>query len=349
MAVYNGEKYLRESMDSVFEQDFQDYEFIIIDDCSTDNSSKIIHEYKDKRIKYFKNSTNIGQTKSLNRGLRKSCGRYIARIDADDLFLTRKLTKQYKYMELNPGVSACGTASKKIDESGNKIGLRLPPTTNHEICSAMLYRSAMIHVSILIRSKSIKSLGGYDEKYPICADYDLWCRMIINNMKLANLPEVLTCHRQYIGSLGSRTYLDKSVLELTEIMSNYWSKFLNHEIPKSELMEISLIRWPKSDLTPDKMCRAFENITDARRLADVDWHYFDSVSVDTYKLLLWGLRERNQYRRTNKQEVHYLRIYYNLIKDYVRKPSIIIIIVIALLSELIPVKFIHYMKKYFSS
>ena len=99
MSVYNGEKYLREAIDSILNQTFTNFEFIIIDDASTDDSNAIIKKYTDKRIKLVENPQNMGLTKSLNRGLKISLGKYIARLDSDDLAFPNRLKEQYEFME----------------------------------------------------------------------------------------------------------------------------------------------------------------------------------------------------------------------------------------------------------
>ena len=119
MAVYNGEEYLYSSINSVLNQTFSDFELVIIDDCSNDKTYNIINDFKDSRIVYSRNIKNIGQTPSLNIGVKLSKGKYIARIDADDLYIDNKLEKQFYFMEKNPEITVCGTQSKCIDENGN--------------------------------------------------------------------------------------------------------------------------------------------------------------------------------------------------------------------------------------
>ncbi|HXK49687.1 MAG TPA: glycosyltransferase family 2 protein, partial [Clostridiales bacterium] len=106
MSVYNSEQYLQESIDSILDQTFNDFEFIITDDCSTDGSFEIIKSYAmlDKRIKYFRNSENIGLTKSLNLMLDIAKGKYIARMDSDDISMPDRFSKQFDFMENNPEI-----------------------------------------------------------------------------------------------------------------------------------------------------------------------------------------------------------------------------------------------------
>ena len=290
MAVFNGEPYLHDSIASVLDQDFIDFEFIIIDDCSTDNTAKIISTFGDKRIKYYKNEDNVGQTKSLNLGLYKSNSKYVARIDADDLFKPSKLSTQYKYMEKHPDIAACGTGSVKINDVGEKVGIRISPTSHEEITFTMLYRSPMIHVSILMRRECIISLNGYNEKYPICADYDLWSRLIRNGFQLANIPDTLTSHRLLQDSTGNVDFLEKTSDEAIEIIQNYWLKYFKISITKDQCRNIILFRRPDSGQTLAGLCDAFKLILDARgKNKNGNNRYLDKINIDLNKLLIWSI------------------------------------------------------------
>ena len=186
MAVYNGEDYIKLAIDSVLSQSFTDYEFIIVDDCSTDSTEKIILSYKDTRIKYLRNKVNVGQTPSLNIGLQSAQGEYIARIDADDIYLPGKLQKQFNFMEKNSNVAVCGTNGLKIDENGKVIGTFKVPQKPKEILFNIYYGSPLIHVSVLMRRSVIIENGPYDENFPYCADFALWSNLLKKQYQIAN-------------------------------------------------------------------------------------------------------------------------------------------------------------------
>ena len=133
MAVYNGEDYIELAIDSVLSQSFTNYEFIIVDDCSTDTTPDIILSIQDRRIQYIRNRKNLGQTPSLNIGLQSAQGEYIARIDADDIYLPGKLQKQFNFMENNNNVAVCGTNGLKIDDNGEIIGTHSVPQKSKDI------------------------------------------------------------------------------------------------------------------------------------------------------------------------------------------------------------------------
>ena len=195
MSVYNGERYLRESVDSIHNQTYTDFEFIIIDDGSTDSTQSIIDEYaaKDKRIITMQNNQRIHLTKSLNLGLKKARGIYIARQDADDISLPERLKTQIEYMEKNSEVGILGTSAEYIDGIGKHIKISLKQTNRNIIGWELLFHNPLIHSSVIFKSELVRSLGGYDEGFLRSQDYALWSKCssftIINK-----LPNILLKH-----------------------------------------------------------------------------------------------------------------------------------------------------------
>ena len=132
MSVYNGEKYLREAIESILNQTFTDFEFLIVNDGSTDSSLEIILSYPDERIRVIRNDRNIGLTKSLNKALQQAKGEYIARQDADDISLQNRFEEQLIYLEKHPEVALLGTSAYKIDERGEILAKVIVPTEEDE-------------------------------------------------------------------------------------------------------------------------------------------------------------------------------------------------------------------------
>ena len=198
MAVYNGEKYLRHAIDSLLAQTFTDFEFIIVDDGSTDATSQIIQGYDDERIRFIQNEENIGLTRSLNKGLALAGGEYIARMDGDDVSLPDRLAKQVAFMEANHEVGACGTWARDIDQAGKVIRNR-EALTGDDLDSFYWRVSPLIHPTVMFRFTP--SLGPwYDETVPVAQDYDLWLR-IRAEQRLSNLPEYLLLYRVHEESI----------------------------------------------------------------------------------------------------------------------------------------------------
>ncbi|NQV00083.1 MAG: glycosyltransferase [Parcubacteria group bacterium] len=195
MSVYDGERYLAESIESILNQTFSDLEFIIIDDGSIGNSLNIIKEYqrKDSRIKIIINKTNIGLTKSLNRGIKLAQGRYIARQDTDDVSLPQRLAKQYSFLEKNKDILLCGTNFDYIDERGNVLQRKsdIFPTSFNSLKKILPTKNCLIHASITFRNNDIY----YRDKFYYAQDYDLYLNIISQKCKISNLPNKLVLYR----------------------------------------------------------------------------------------------------------------------------------------------------------
>ena len=193
MSVYNGERYLREAVDSILAQTFEDFEFIIIDDGSTDSTRAILESYDDPRI-VIMHHENIGLTKSLNRGLAMARGELIARMDADDVSKPERFEKQVEFMEAHPEVGVLGIVSNVIDEDGKMLYRWKLPVTHRAIMGRMLSGNPMVHSSLIFRAPLLKSLGGYNEEMELAQDYELLLRLT-EVAELSNLPECLHRYR----------------------------------------------------------------------------------------------------------------------------------------------------------
>ena len=199
MSVHNGEKYLRDAIESILGQTFTDFEFIVIDDSSSDGSSEIVAAYTDQRIRFIRNEQNIGLTRSLNKGLELAGGAYIARMDSDDVSLPERLAKQVAFMDANLEVGACGTWALDIDEAGHTIGQR--ETLVGDQLDNFYWRTSLIHSSSIFRFSQTHG-PWYDPVMPVSQDYDLWLR-IRAQLKLSNLSEHLLLYRVHPKSITS--------------------------------------------------------------------------------------------------------------------------------------------------
>lgn len=190
LPVYNSEKYLDESISSILNQTFKNIELIIINDGSKDNSLKIIKKYadKDKRIKLINNSKNIGLAASLNKAIEKSQGKYIARMDADDVSFPERLKIQFNYLESNLDVFLCSGSAIIIDENGQEIGKQIPPKVASQLLPIQNY---FIHPSYLFRNQGIK----YRDKFFRAEDYDFLLRLLSEKKKMITLDEILLKYR----------------------------------------------------------------------------------------------------------------------------------------------------------
>lgn len=191
MPVYNTEKYLRQSINSILNQTFPDFEYIIIDDYSTDNSLDIINSYSDRRIKVIKNQKHLGVAASANIGFALAKGKYIVRMDADDISLPERLFQQCKYMEKHPKVDLCGSSIRLI--GSQKIWKY--PSGHERIKCRLLFNSPFAQPSLIFRKSTFeKNSLRYNDSFIRGEDYDLWARSI-DKIKCSNIPRVLLFYR----------------------------------------------------------------------------------------------------------------------------------------------------------
>jgi len=192
MPVYNSEKYLKESIGSILNQTFKDFEFIIINDASTDNSLNVIKSYKDKRIKLITNNKNLGVSKTRNIGLDLSSGKYIAVMDSDDISLLDRLRLQFDYLERQKHIFLLGGSAIFIDEDGKEIR-RFRKYDNFRMLAWRLPKSCgIIHSSVMFRNE--KNIF-YSEIYPSSEDYNLYLDLLVKGKNLTNMPQFLIKYR----------------------------------------------------------------------------------------------------------------------------------------------------------
>lgn len=204
MPVYNGEKYLKEAIESILSQTFRDFEFLIIDDGSTDKSAEIIASFNDTRIRLERNEINLGLIKTLNKGLKMSKGKYIARMDCDDVSLPKRLSAQASFMENNHEVGVCGSWTKVIGLRKNFVNKY--PESHKEIQAYLLFNTPFAHPTVIIRKEIIEKYKlEYNENYKHAEDYELWSR-IIKNTKVSNIKKVLFHYRMHPESISKKNY-----------------------------------------------------------------------------------------------------------------------------------------------
>lgn len=192
MPVYNGEKYLREAIQSILTQTFTDFEFLIINDGSTDKSLEIIKSFHDVRIRLVSNEINLKLIATLNKGLDLAQGKYVARMDSDDVSLPTRLQKQVDFMEKNTDTGVCGSWIKYIGEEQGECRF---PTDSSDIMAHMFFDSVLAHPSVIMRKEmlDINKLR-YDPEHLYVEDFGLWqrCSEFFN---ISNMPEVLLHYR----------------------------------------------------------------------------------------------------------------------------------------------------------
>lgn len=216
MPVYNGEKYLKEAIGSILGQTYRDYDFVIINDGSTDGSVKVIQAYSDERIRLIHNEKNMGLPATLNRGIELATGEYILRMDSDDISLPTRIEKQVRFMDSYPEVGVCGTWIKYIGVPHRpwRSTIYKYPIKHRDIKSRLLFSSNFTHPSVIMRKNLLERFQlRYDPEHYDAEDYGLWQKCSFY-LLFANIPEVLYLYRVVPGSItqsknnrGSKTAL----------------------------------------------------------------------------------------------------------------------------------------------
>jgi glycosyltransferase involved in cell wall biosynthesis len=232
MPVYNTAIYLKEAIESILNQTFVDFEFIIIDDCSTDNSLEIIKSYKDPRIVLIENNVNKGYVYGLNYAISISKGEFIARMDSDDISEINRLQIQYSFMLNNEGVLVCGTNIKII---GTSEIIKFPKEHN-DIKKGLLTKNIVAHPSVMAKKRLLlfRETGTYLENLMPAEDYELWTRLIfLGKFHNIQLPLVLyRKHENQISNSKSDVQYENFKLINRKYILKYCNELSNVEIKK---------------------------------------------------------------------------------------------------------------------
>jgi glycosyltransferase involved in cell wall biosynthesis len=231
MPVFNSDKYLRESIDSTIHQTFSNFELIIINDGSEDDSEKIIKSFADARIRYIKHPENKGLIYTRNEALRLSNGQYIAFLDSDDIAIPQRIERQVAFLESNPDFGMVGSWVKTIDENGIVINNCIKHTAKPEVIPViLLFKNYFTTSSVMVR-KSCLPDAPFDQDFPIAEDYNLWIK-IAERSKVWNLQEVLTCYRLHNENIHKQLYQkmrELDMLQLTRQLSKFKINFAEEE------------------------------------------------------------------------------------------------------------------------
>lgn len=214
--AYNTEKYIRTAIESILNQSYEDFELIIIDDKSSDNTKKIIESYalKDSRVIAVSNKDNLKISATLNKGLAMARGRYIARMDADDKSLPLRLEKQFQFLESNRDVVLVGASINVCDSDLKKINVRRYNVNNESIRKNIFRYGQFCHPVVMLRADAIRAAGGYNTNLYDAEDYDLFFRLG-NQGSMANLDDVLLNYRT------SKTSVSASRAKRQELLTLY--------------------------------------------------------------------------------------------------------------------------------
>jgi glycosyltransferase involved in cell wall biosynthesis len=237
MPVYNGERYLATAIESILNQTFADFEFIIVDDGSTDGTAAILADYqqRDERIQVYRQE-NQGIVASLNRGLELAQGKYIARMDSDDVSLPERLAKQVDFLEAHPDIGVLGTWVKIMDSSGSTSDTWQFPAQHGVLGWCLCFTCPIMHPTVMMRRQIVEQAGGYSSDMVHAEDYDLW-RRLSGVTRLSNLPDVLLQLRLHEANV-SRVYTSEQRRNSVRISSLMISHILNEEVPVSTVQRL---------------------------------------------------------------------------------------------------------------
>ena len=293
MPVYNGDKYLKEAVDSILNQTFSDFEFIIIDDGSTDNTEQIIKSYDDKRILYIKNEQNLGVAESLNKGLDMAKGEYIARMDADDISLPERFEKQLQYMERHKNIAVCGSSIECFGAVKNKRSTA--PCGKKKIRLSLLIKSGVFHPTVIMRRSIIeKEHYRYNAYYDKVEDFELWTRVAVK-YRINNIKEVLLRYRIHSNQV-TRNYTEEHKNCLLKVRQKFLHT-LGAELTDDEIRALNdcFIEEINYDEQTESLISALKKIIDVNRKSK----FFDESLLRKHfsKIVLRSARMQNIYSK----------------------------------------------------
>lgn len=303
MSVYNAERYLAEALSSILQQTYTNFEFIIVNDGSMDNSLSIIRSFQDNRIELIDNQGNKGLIYSLNTAFKKANGKYIVRMDADDISFPDRIETQIRFMEENPQIGVCSCNYLQFSESESKMYRAL---TNHdEIFSFMLFNCSVVHPTLVIRKDIInKQQVVFDEKFKHAEDYELWSRLLFD-CRFSSVDQVLLKYRLHAHQV-STVYKTDQHANANKIRENMLMKagfsFTADELQVFCRLGNSLLITNYKDLT---LLETFLNklIDQNNRLKIVSPSVFERVIkkhwLDACGLTTLGLKAYFHYLRSN--------------------------------------------------
>ena len=226
MSVYNGETYIEEAIESIIGQTYKNWELIVINDCSTDSTGEILASFalRDERIKVHTNEVNLKLPASLNKAISLSAGKYIARMDADDICLPDRLEKQFKFMEEHTDVdlSSCRfmTVKNGVYASGGAGGR----CDNEALRALLLVSNPLLHPGVIAKAEVMKKYN-YDTTHTCTEDLELWTRIATANLKLQILAECLLIYRLHDKQITSTT-LERQHTEVLKVQKKYYGALL---------------------------------------------------------------------------------------------------------------------------
>ena len=295
MTVYNGKNYLNEAIESVLCQTLTNYEFLIVDDASTDNSIEIINSYNDSRIKLLINQKNIGQTASLNKGLATAQGEYIARFDQDDVCLPKRLEEQVAFFKNNPSVSIVCSREYSIDKQGKRTGVWKRDLKNYGafLGYIILGLNPVWTPSVMFIKNVFLQLGGFDVAYGPASDFEFWSRIALKRLDAKVVPEfhqLRRIHNQSQSNLKADEQLKATKKAVSNVITYFSEKEDNRDLLGALLLEnFKISKFNKKDflVVSKKINTLIENICLKQNLNNDE---ITSLKILMFKRMGYGFK-----------------------------------------------------------
>jgi glycosyltransferase involved in cell wall biosynthesis len=299
MSVYNSESFLKYSIESILNQTYLNFEFIIINDGSTDESANIINQYKklDKRIVFINCNRNKGLTFRLNQGVKKSKNDLIARQDADDISYPKRFERQIQWFKKNKTAVMCGTNATIIDENNNhKKNILLFETKYKTICKKLVYQNCFVHSSVMLKKIAFLKAGSYQNEFTYAQDYDLFCRLSRFGI-IENMSETLIKIRKHQDSITNKNLFNQTYFSILA-SAKYYAKIKNIESLNSN--------YKIEDFLKNKETRLFIRCLIFLHYYDLKLKYRVSLFEISFKELIYSLKFFKLF----------LRLIYNFFKSF---------------------------------
>ena len=302
LPAYNAELYIKEAIDSVLAQTFTDFELIILNDGSTDKTEEIILSYQDSRIVYVKNEQNLGLIGTLNKGMALAKGKYIARMDADDICLPKRFAKQVNFLEEHPDYIICGTSAYRFYSNITDAKAFIPPITDEKIRVRLFFNSSFIHPSVMFRTNIVKDQClRFNDNYKYAEDYYFWMDLLKYG-KGFNLKEKLLYYR--VVETSQTAVGNSNVEKRKETLGNIHKRYFKEYSIPVDNKEIDLNFY----------------LTNIVRMKQLDLKEFDFTYINAFlHKINFALRKMGVSQKSISEEIG--RVYFALI--YTKRSQII--------------------------